>query len=164
MIRKFSFFVALSVLGFSPVALACGPDAKACHDSGACATSCKAPDKVAHAPADAKAVAEHEGHACFRDAALDVKGMECQNCGDKVTAGLKGVQGVHAVNVDLEHGVAHVDYCSKEVKSMDTLLGAVKKAGYTATVSDTHEGHHDDHHGAEHHEAHPKAHAPAKKG
>jgi copper chaperone CopZ len=162
MIRKLPLLVALSMLGFAPAAFACGPDAKACHDSGACKTACEAPAKDAKAAAaDAKVVAAHKDHACFRDAALSIQGMECQNCADKVTKGLKGVAGVHAVAVDLEHGVAHVDYCSKQVKAIDALIGAVKKAGYVATVAEAHDEHHGDHHEG-HHEAAPVK-APAAK-
>ena len=155
MIRKLSLIVALSVLGFAPAALACGPNAKACHDAGACSTACETGAKDAKAAAaDAKVVAAHKNHACFRDAALSIQGMECQNCADKVTKGLKGVAGVHAVAVDLEHGVAHVDYCSKQVKAIDVLIGAVKKAGYVAKVAEAPAAH-------DHHEGAP-AEAPAK--
>lgn len=60
-----------------------------------------------------------------------VEGMSCQNCVKHVTHALEDIDGVKAVNVDLDKGVANVELL-KEVTEQ-TLIDAIDDAGYTVT-------------------------------
>ncbi len=64
---------------------------------------------------------------------LHVAGMHCGNCQSKVERALKGVSGVYAAIVDWNGGEAEVDF-DDDVATPAQLVGAVKQAGYTATV------------------------------
>lgn len=73
--------------------------------------------------------------ACYRSAKFEVMGMECADCANKVSTTLKAIKGVESVNIDLEHGIALVDYCSMEIKDTALLIKAVQKAGYEAKLA-----------------------------
>jgi copper chaperone CopZ len=113
-------------------------NAIACGDGGACAgKACPADKKVSvsapkTAVVPAKAVKKE---ACQLSTKLEVLGMQCANCTDHVTKSLQGVKGVEAVSVDLESGIASVDYCSNELKDTSVLIKAVEKAGYDAKLA-----------------------------
>ena len=64
---------------------------------------------------------------------LHVAGMHCGNCQNKVERALKGVSGVYAAIVDWNGGEAEVDF-DDDVATPAQLVGAVKQAGYDATV------------------------------
>ena len=59
--------------------------------------------------------------------ALEVKGMQCEDCAVKVSEALKGIQGVEKVSVDLEKGIVLIEH--NGVEKADLNL-AVEKAGY----------------------------------
>ncbi|MBQ8416989.1 MAG: cation transporter [Clostridia bacterium] len=61
---------------------------------------------------------------------LSVEGMMCPRCQAHVKNALEGVKGVNAVNVSLEEKTADVEAVS--TVSVDSLIAAVTKAGYTA--------------------------------
>ncbi|MNY77383.1 Copper-transporting P-type ATPase [compost metagenome] len=61
--------------------------------------------------------------------------MSCANCADHVTKGLQGVAGVQAVDVNLEAGLATVDYSAAKLKDTAVLVKAVEKAGYDAKLA-----------------------------
>lgn len=82
-----------------------------------------------------KAGGGHAQMACMRTTKLEVMGMECADCVHKVSEGLKAVKGVETVDVDLDQGVATVEYCSKDLKDTSLLLKAVEKAGYDAKLA-----------------------------
>ena len=56
---------------------------------------------------------------------LNIDGMCCADCGDKIEKNIKGVKGVSAVDVDFKTAVAVITV-SDDVKS-DELISAVKK-------------------------------------
>ena len=60
---------------------------------------------------------------------LPVKGMTCGGCVNSVTKALKGVEGVHDVEVSLEKHQATVTFDEAKV-STDQLKEAVEDAGY----------------------------------
>jgi len=64
---------------------------------------------------------------------LNVSGMTCGHCRDKVERALKGVPGVYGAEVDLTSGTAQVE-TSDEVRP-DTLIDAVQRAGYRSAVA-----------------------------
>jgi len=64
---------------------------------------------------------------------LSVTGMSCGHCVEHVKAALEGVEGVDSAEVALEPGSAIVS-ASVEVID-DALTGAVKAAGYEASVN-----------------------------
>lgn len=132
--KTFAIVIAALAVSLSATqAFACG------NDKAACKVAC-ADHKVkagggqakpaAAKPAAAKPAAKKE--ACMLSTNLEVMGMECQSCADKVTAELKGLKGVEAVTVDYEKGTASVDYCSHELTDTKALIGAVQKAGFEA--------------------------------
>ena len=64
--------------------------------------------------------------------ALKIEGMSCQNCVRHVREALTGVNGVDAVEVDLDAGEATVLWNAEE--NVPALLGALSSAGYPGTV------------------------------
>jgi copper chaperone CopZ len=64
---------------------------------------------------------------------LHVVGMHCGNCQSKVERALKGVAGVYTAIVDWNGGEAEVDF-DDDVATPAQLVGAVKQAGYNASV------------------------------
>ncbi len=58
-----------------------------------------------------------------------VIGMTCDHCSRSVSAGVSGVAGVTAVDVDLATG--RVTVTSEQPVSSDTIREAVEEAGYT---------------------------------
>ncbi len=60
--------------------------------------------------------------------------MTCGHCVAKVEEALKGVDGVWGAFVDLEGSAAEVDFDDSRVQP-ESLVGAVKAAGYDAQVS-----------------------------
>lgn len=65
-------------------------------------------------------------------AILKVEGMMCEHCKARVDAALTAVPGVDKVKIDLKKKTATVK--SKEDISTDTLIAAVKEAGFEATA------------------------------
>lgn len=66
---------------------------------------------------------------------LNVAGMHCGACADKVKTALMGVEGVKGATVDATTGVAEVAYDEKKA-SNDKLIAAVASTGsYTATLA-----------------------------
>lgn len=68
------------------------------------------------------------------NAKLLVTGMTCAHCQAKVEKALTGIAGVYSAVVDWPNGEAEVDFDDDRVTPHD-LLGAVQRAGYTATLS-----------------------------
>jgi copper chaperone CopZ len=67
---------------------------------------------------------------------LEIKGMTCGSCSEKVTAELKKINGVKAVAVDHATGMAQVAFDGSVTKA-DALVAAVKQAGYAAKLAKT---------------------------
>jgi Cu+-exporting ATPase len=63
---------------------------------------------------------------------LRVEGMHCQGCAQGVTSRLKAVKGVASAKVDHATKRAVIQY-NPTVCKADSLIKAVKQAGYTAT-------------------------------
>lgn len=129
--KKFAIVVAALALSLSATqAFACGKDMAAC--KVVCADHKAAAATTATKSVVAKPKAKME--ACMLSTKLEVMGMECQSCADKVTQGLKAVKGVEAVTVDYQLGQASVDYCAHELKDTKALIQAVEKAGFEAKL------------------------------
>lgn len=60
---------------------------------------------------------------------LTIDGMNCEHCVKRVEKALSGVEGVRAVEVELEEGRATVE---ADGAPLDDLVAAVDDAGYTA--------------------------------
>lgn len=134
--KKFAIVIAAIALSLSATqAFACGKDMAACkvvcadHKAAAAGTATKS---VVAKPVAAKPKAKMEG--CMLSTKLEVMGMECQSCADKVTQELKAVKGVEAVTVDYQVGQASVEYCAHELKDTKALIQAVEKAGFDAKL------------------------------
>lgn len=72
---------------------------------------------------------------------LSIEGMTCASCVFRVEKALKAVPGVSSATVNLATERAHVEYVSpatKDTETSDHAIAAVKKAGYAATVIETH--------------------------
>jgi Cu+-exporting ATPase len=93
------------------------------------AFACPMADAAAFADASAKVQA-----ASGTKLTLAVEGLTCGDCANKVMAALGGVQGVVASAVDYQTGRTEVAFDSAKVKP-ETLIAAIKKLGYKATVS-----------------------------
>lgn len=85
---------------------------------------------MADAAAFAKA-AEVVQQATGTKVSLSVEGMHCGDCSKKVTAALSGVEGVNAVAVDYQNGVAEIAYDSGKV-DVAALVAAVSATGFKA--------------------------------
>lgn len=64
---------------------------------------------------------------------LNVTGMMCQHCVAHVKKALEGVDGVSAVDVNLEAGTATVE--AADSVTDEALVAAVVDAGYEAAVA-----------------------------
>ena len=113
-------FLALmvSVLAYTPAALACGGQN--------CGNSCN----MANAPSDSADLSALEGER----AAFTVEGMKCGRCSAKVVAALKAVDGVKGATVDHATGKAQVVFQADKTNSA-LLLAAITATGYAATVA-----------------------------
>lgn len=69
---------------------------------------------------------EEAGEASL--AMLAVWGMGCQNCANRVRNSLLGINGIVSAAIDLERGLAFVDYVPARVNLRD-LIVAVAAAG-----------------------------------
>lgn len=67
-------------------------------------------------------------------AKFKVTGMSCGHCQQKVERALKDNTGVYWAVVDLQDGVAEVDFDDDAVSSQQ-LIAAVERAGYTARLA-----------------------------
>jgi mercuric ion transport protein len=65
---------------------------------------------------------------------LTVTGMTCAGCTLNVQRALEGVSGVSSASVELDAGVATVRPVSEGLET-DSLLAAVRRAGYDASVT-----------------------------
>ena len=63
---------------------------------------------------------------------IEVKGMTCDACVEKVTTALQQVEGVEKVSVDLESGLATVEHNGVELVSLNS---AIVKAGFNTESS-----------------------------
>ncbi|PKH08767.1 MULTISPECIES: copper chaperone CopZ [Planomicrobium] len=62
---------------------------------------------------------------------LEITGMSCAHCVNKIETALQDLQGVEKAKVNLKKGTAKVKYDDK-VQGVDNLTAAVKEAGYEA--------------------------------
>ncbi len=109
--------LALSVLFYTPAALACGGQP--------CGDSCKMSDAPA-APIDLSGM---EGaHASF-----SVTGMKCGKCSTKVMAAINSIEGVKGANVDHAAGKANVVFDAAKTTNA-VLLEVINGTGFTATL------------------------------
>jgi copper chaperone CopZ len=67
-------------------------------------------------------------------AKFKVSGMTCHHCQQKVEKALRGVAGVYSAIVDLQDGVAEVDFDDDTVTAT-TLVAAVVRVGYNARLA-----------------------------
>jgi Cu+-exporting ATPase len=74
---------------------------------------------------------------------LSIGGMTCSSCAGRVAKALTSVQGVERAHVDLAGNIAHVSLKGEDT-TVDSLIKAVEKAGYTARpIALTEEGEQD---------------------
>lgn len=98
--------------------------AYACPGNASCG-SCPMPTATASA-APAALPAGTQGN-------LDVTGMHCGSCADKVKAALMGVDGVRGAVVDHATGKATISYDDKKT-NLDALVKAVNNTGFQAKI------------------------------
>lgn len=65
--------------------------------------------------------------------ALEVSGLKCGSCSDKVVAALKAIEGVNAAAVSHASGEAKVALDAEKVDA-DKLIAAIKGLGYEAKL------------------------------
>ncbi len=61
---------------------------------------------------------------------LEIKGMTCGGCVKMVQTSLKKIDGVAAINIDLENATGVIQYDASKVKE-EAIVGAIEKAGGT---------------------------------
>ena len=113
MIRLLAVFAGLTV---------CAP-AFACA-GGKCSEECGKAHEQAAIPADVQGT-----HVL-----LNVTGMSCVSCSNKVTASLKAVEGVKSATVDVATGKAELVIDNKKTNA-DALAKVVTDSGFKTTVS-----------------------------
>ncbi len=114
--------ILVSLLVSAPAAFACEGEHA---NSGEGKTHCNMP-----ASAESTAAVPKEG----THTTLNVSGMSCGACADKVHAALMGVDGVTGAAVDLSGNKVEVSFDSKKT-STDKLIAAVNALGhFTATL------------------------------
>ncbi len=68
---------------------------------------------------------------------LKIEGMTCASCVGRVERALRGMDGVVSASVNLATETASVDVATSTIAASD-LIRVIEKAGYGATVPDTH--------------------------
>jgi len=66
---------------------------------------------------------------------LAVLGMNCNGCANSVKNALSDVKGVRDAKVSFDNGTAEITLDGNADVPVETLIEAVKDAGYDATVS-----------------------------
>lgn len=107
------------VSAFTSVALACGDNANC--TNAACQMKHTSTTAAAPLPDGTKGV-------------LNVTGMKCGACADKVTAALMKVDGVKGAHVDAAGGKAEISFDEKKT-NLDALVKAVNGSGFVASVA-----------------------------
>lgn len=59
---------------------------------------------------------------------IEIKGMTCSGCVSMIEASLKKIDGVTAIDIDLEKGAGVIQYDASKVKE-EAVVEAVEKAG-----------------------------------
>lgn len=70
-------------------------------------------------------------NAATKTTFIPVEGMSCSSCAATVKRGVKGIDGVAAVEISLEHRGARVRYAEDKV-SPDQIAAAITQLGYKA--------------------------------
>ncbi len=116
MFNRIAIVILMSVLGVALVT-GCGP---------------KAPKS------EEPTNAQHQAPAALnvQKVKLDVQGMTCSGCALGVEMALKKVPGVKKAEVDFDRNAAEVEI-DPSVASVDELVKAVEKSGFSAAVART---------------------------
>ncbi|MBM6614961.1 copper chaperone CopZ [Desemzia sp. RIT804] len=67
----------------------------------------------------------------MKKATLNIKGMSCAHCVNKVETALQGQQGVEKAKVNLKKEIAKIKY-DETIQTLDHLILEVKEVGYEA--------------------------------
>jgi copper chaperone CopZ len=115
----FHALFALTALTLTSPALACG--------DGDCANKACKTKPMSEVETAMAEVEKAEGSKI----ALDVDGMSCGSCSDKVTAALRAIDGVNAAAVSHQAGEARVAFDSEKV-DVDKMVAAITGLGFKA--------------------------------
>lgn len=74
------------------------------------------------------AISAFAGHA---SAEFSVQGMVCDSCKAKAEKALKATDGIHSATVDLENGVAKIEYDDQKI-SPEKIKKVINDSGFTA--------------------------------
>ncbi|MBI4546537.1 MAG: heavy-metal-associated domain-containing protein [Ignavibacteriae bacterium] len=66
---------------------------------------------------------------------LNVKGMTCGGCVSRVKSAVSKLDGVQAVDVSLEKGIAEVTYTPAKLSQKD-LIASIEKTGFSASLAE----------------------------
>ena len=72
----------------------------------------------------------------FNGTVLEIGGMDCRLCVNRVSDALEGVAGVEKVDVSLETGLAWIRFGKDTSVDPSTLIGAVEGSGFEASAPD----------------------------
>jgi len=115
-------FAALA-LGLAAPALACG--------GGDCNKEACKPKPMSEVEKAMAVVAEADG----TKVAIDVQGMTCGGCSDKVTTALQALKGVNAAAVSHQAGEARVAFDAEKI-DVDKMVAAITKLGFEAKTQE----------------------------
>ncbi len=73
---------------------------------------------------------EKKAESAIVATALDIEGMTCQNCADKISASLSDLDGIKEVDVRLGEGKAYVKYNAAAV-TVPAMEASITKLGYS---------------------------------
>ncbi|MFB1052036.1 heavy-metal-associated domain-containing protein [Paraliobacillus sp. JSM ZJ581] len=63
---------------------------------------------------------------------LEIKGMNCGRCVNKIETALKEQHGVEEATINLKKGTADITY-NETILTLDEIIDVVNKVGYKAT-------------------------------
>ncbi|MBI4547013.1 MAG: heavy-metal-associated domain-containing protein [Ignavibacteriae bacterium] len=66
---------------------------------------------------------------------INVKGMTCGSCVNRVKSAVRSLDGVQTINVSLEKGIAEVSYIPAKLSEND-LIASIEKTGFSASLAE----------------------------
>lgn len=65
----------------------------------------------------------------MRQAKIEVKGMQCNNCAFSINKTISAIRGIISVDVDLSQGLVKVEY-AEDLVDVNQILSKIKRLGY----------------------------------
>ena len=69
----------------------------------------------------------------MNETTLSVTGMNCNSCVSRINRAVNGLEGIHAIDVDLRHGLVRIQHAPQVLA--EQLAARVRSAGYPAELA-----------------------------